>query len=94
MPDKETIHKEDLREVILKREYEKYFSSQKYENSGAVKTFEPFVKNAMDEYFTKRSMELLEYLRKNVTKIEGAHEDAFLCKDEWLTGDELFENFL
>ena len=50
----------------------------------------------MDEYFKERALELLGYVAKE-TDNYVVDEDGvvvFLYKNQWLTREELFENFL
>lgn len=51
---------------------------------------------SMDEYFEKRSMELLEYMAKNEvnSEIDLAGLSSFYYKGEWITREQLFQNFL
>lgn len=57
--------------------------------------------NAMDEYMKERSLELLEYMAKNDVECEmlgdsdtGSVIPFFYYKGEFLTKEQLFENFL
>lgn len=52
--------------------------------------------NAMDEYMKERCLELLEYMAKNDIEISYTppYENSFLFKGEWITKEQLFENFL
>lgn len=60
------------------------------------------IEKAMDEYFTERAMELLEYMAKNEIRCftdnedEGAKVPMFydVKKAQYLSAKELFENFL
>lgn len=56
---------------------------------------------AMDEYFKERALELLQFMGENeveasctceAAKITG--EQLFYYKGEWITKEQLFENFL
>lgn len=86
---------EDLREEILKQEYEKYYGVQKYEDSNAHNTYSEFMKNALDSFFERRSMELLEYMALNRVDCGcGENKDMFLYKGECISKEELFQNFL
>lgn len=51
---------------------------------------------AMDSYFEARSMELLEYMAKNEvnSEIDLAGLSSFYYKGEWITREQLFQNFL
>lgn len=50
---------------------------------------------AMDEYFTERALELLEYVGRNVKwSIEADGGILFWNGKEYLTAQKLFENFL
>lgn len=53
------------------------------------------VKNAMDEYMKATCLELLEYMAKNEVVI-GEMGDCYYFKynGEWITREQLFENFL
>jgi len=91
MPDTTTKEPEDLREKILFPIHE-----HRGEELERLYTHENVLK-ALDEYFTQRSMELLEYMAKNevecyVNPIEG--KSYFLYNKELYTKDQLFENFL
>lgn len=88
---------EDLREAIIQREYKK-LSYQPYETSIIGNIEKDVIFNAMDIYFTERSMELLEYMAKNqIECCTDENEDATfwngISKDT-LTKEQLFENFL
>lgn len=51
--------------------------------------------NAMDEYFTERALELLEYVgRKTKWPIVADGEVFFWDGREYLSKNQLFENFL
>ena len=52
--------------------------------------------SAMDEYFTERAMELLEYMANNYIRcmITNKDEIVFIHRGNWLTKEQLFENFL
>lgn len=57
------------------------------------------VYNCMDEYFERRSMELLEWMSVNDVDCAGYLENKksgkkFWYKGEWITAEELFKNFL
>ena len=51
--------------------------------------------DAMDEYTKQTCLELLEYISKNCIII-GTFNDygSFYYKGEWITKEQLFENFL
>lgn len=104
MPDKDI----DRREDILKKHVSLYFSSHhdrsrwngEGERGGAEwhtdKAIAPDIFNAMDEYFTERALELLEYVVKNTTghSIDEESNVEFKYKGEWITAKQLFVNFL
>jgi len=51
----------------------------------------------MDEYFTERAMELLQYMADNSIRLSLAstsQEPLFMWKGELLTKEQVFENFL
>jgi len=56
--------------------------------------------SAMDEYFTERALELLEYMARNTVccvafkEDDGSVSNRFYYKGEHLTAEQLFENFL
>lgn len=54
------------------------------------------VKNAMDEYFTERALELMTYIVKHTTghSIDEEGNIEFKYKGEWISSKQLFENFL
>jgi len=58
------------------------------------------VQNSMDEYFTERALELLEYMARNTVccvafkEDDGIVSNRFYYKGEYLTAEQLFENFL
>lgn len=90
---------EDLREKILKWIPAEFGAFSEIANDEALYNKSDVFK-AMDEYFTKRAMELLEYMAKNKVECcdvsEGIEEIGrdFYYKGEWITAKELFENFL
>ncbi len=57
-------------------------------------------KNAMDEYFTERALELLEYIAKNNVQStwymgdDGERRYIFVYNREDITKEQLFNNFL
>ena len=90
----------DRREAILNSEYN--VSEMK---KGIMSTFpvdfpleyKDAAINAMDEYFTERAMELLEYMANNDIEFDtltkgGSSE--FLFKGKWISKEQLFQNFL
>jgi hypothetical protein len=102
MPDTTTKEPEDLREVIInkhksverKQAAHRMFGSYNFEYLNLSSARE-----ALDDYFTQRSMELLEWLYENdVSFDQGIYEDRgenkFYYKGEWITKEQLFENFL
>lgn len=87
---------EDLREKILRQEYEKYFAAPKWNGSPTKATNINWMKNALDEYFTERAMELLEFMSKHEVSCEVnfAKDKRFYYKGTWISKEELFKNFL
>lgn len=89
----------DIREEILKQEADKFNADFSVEIEGVMGNYirVDVVKNSMDEYFERKSMQLLEYMAKN--RIE-CHEDKsgnivfFQRNGEGLTKEQLFQNFL
>jgi len=54
-----------------------------------------YIFDAMDEYMKECCLELLEYMAKNTVYSEIKVDDKnFYCNGEWLTKEQLFENFL
>ncbi len=51
-------------------------------------------KDCMDDYMKECCLELLEYMSKNNVKVSLNKSDFFYFKGEWITGKQLFENFL
>lgn len=52
------------------------------------------IKNAMDENGKQMCLDLLEYMAKyKVRCAEGAKEAGFWFKGEWISKEQLFENF-
>lgn len=89
MPEKEVDRRT---EIILK---ETYGVITEYE-AGITGIF-----NAMDEYMKERCLDLLEYMAKNNIVCEEFDKDnqgedfiLFKFKGEWITKEQLFENFL
>jgi hypothetical protein len=87
MPDTTTKEPEDLREKILKKEATEALLSP---------TQELLVKNAMDEYWRVKSMELLEYMAKNNVEClyDNDQPSFWVSSGEYLTKEQLFQNFL
>ena len=56
----------------------------------------PEVFNAMDQYATEMCLELLEYMAKNfiICEVNIAKEKRFYFKGQWISKEQLFENFL
>lgn len=58
------------------------------------------IKEAMDEYFTERALELLEYMAKNDVKCTWYEHEVlgiqyrFMHKGDDISKEQLFENFL
>jgi len=64
------------------------------EGYGFVATAES-IKEAMDEYFEERAMELLEYLAKNKVICHSDEQGVYFnTRGETLTKEQIFENFL
>lgn len=88
-------------EWVAKITYEDYIESLK-SIDGNDKVMHDLTIQAMDEYFTERSMELLEYMAKNEIRCftDNADEEAKVPmfydvkKSQYLTAQELFQNFL
>lgn len=53
-------------------------------------------KNAMDEYFKERALELLQFMVDKHVDINWHIDDdrSFLYKGKWITKEQLFEIFL
>jgi hypothetical protein len=51
------------------------------------------VQNSMDEYFTERALDLLEYVAKNISRIDR-NGDFIGYRGDVFTKEQLFENFL
>ncbi len=85
MPDKDI----DRRKEILQELWPKLYVV----GTGDI---EPPVYAAMDEYFTERAYELLEYMAKrNIEcRLNKYGEHVFWDGDAGLTKEQLFENFL
>lgn len=65
------------------------------------KPYQAAAKNAMDEYFTERALELLQFMAANDVEISTSNEVAeltgeqvFYYQGEWITKEQLFEIFL
>lgn len=56
----------------------------------------PYILNAMDEYMKECCLELLEYMAKYNVKIafNSSNQPIFRYKEEWISKEQLFENFL
>ena len=54
------------------------------------------VKNAMDEYAKYISLEFIRYALKKMQghSVDAAENVEIKYKDEWITPEQLFENFL
>lgn len=59
------------------------------------------IKNAMDSYWALKAKELLKWMAQNKVECDADSdiaqmigEQTFLYKGNWVTLDELFENFL
>lgn len=91
----DTKTNEDLREKILAKVSCKDINDIRIGHE--VEMIRPSeVYEAMDEYFTIRAKELLEWMAKKDVICSGLKKglDNFEYKGEWITTDALFENFL
>ena len=85
MPSSNDIPPEDLRETLFRKHCKDYV----LDLEGA--------KQFADEYFTIRAKELLEWMWENDVECNSAPENyatPFFYKGEWITAEQLFENFL
>lgn len=93
----------DRREEILNREHRKFvedegLSSIHTKNFPQAYKLQAFA--AMDEYMKECCLELLEYMAKNsVDCLDGGinnpdNKKSFYLKGEWITKEQLFENFI
>lgn len=100
MPEKEV----DIREDILNKEYREWVAQK---GIGSIypalfpEAYKQAAINAMDEYMKERCLDLLEYMAKNNIVCEEFDKDnqgedfiLFKFKGEWITKEQLFENFL
>jgi len=75
---------EDRRLQIL----EKHFPTPDHEDAAAIL-------NAMDDYFTERALELLEYMANNHVKCGYTGDGSYFnFKGESISKEQIFENFL
>lgn len=94
----------DQRDEILRQEYFKYYrdslpsderTNEVVDLALCVKEEIQAIKNAMDENGRRLCFELLEYMAKNKIRCdEGTAGHVFLYKGEFITKEQLFENFL
>lgn len=58
--------------------------------------YRPYVKKVMDTYMKETVLEAFEYVVKNTTghSIDVDGSVHFKVKDQWLSTEELFQNFL
>jgi len=88
----------DRREEILEQEHNRLTDDRGFPKDGIelVFSYKPAAISAMDVYATEMCLELLEYMAKNnihcVYSSKG--EAKFDYKGEYLTKEQLFENFL
>ncbi len=94
MPDKDI----DRREEILNCEHRRYCTEN---GISAISTphfpraHSEVAKISMDEYFTERAYELLEYMANNHVKCGFTGDGSYFnFKGECITKEQLFENFL
>lgn len=60
-----------------------------------IQTSAQAIYNAMDENFRVRAMELLEWMaKKNINCSILFDEPKFYCQGQYLTAEQLFNNFL
>lgn len=87
----------DRREEILNSEHQKLIDDRGFPRDGGELVFvhRPAAISAMDEYMKETCLHLLEYMAKNTVECERWGDgDRFHFKGEWLTAEQLFENFL
>lgn len=79
----------DRREEILNAE----FGGLSIKPNQAIKEC---ARSAMDEYMRETCLQLLEFIAKNNvrTTFNVKNEPVFCYKSEWLSKEQLFENFL
>lgn len=95
MPDKDIDRREDL----LNLEHHRYCVENRLTSimtPNFPEAYKDAAKMAMDEYFTVRALELLDFMLKNCVAvcIGDDNQKMFLYKTEALTKEQLFENFL
>lgn len=89
----------DIRDEILNIELEKWVN-EKGVSSIYPKNFPEAYKqaaiNAMDENGKRLCLELLEYMAKNNVRIafNSDNQPIFRYKENWISKEQLFENFL
>lgn len=81
----------DRREEILEQYNLRPASPYDYD-SNVVSFYQ--VKNAMDEHFKERALELLEFMFENSVEIGPFGPQCFYYKGEWITKEQLFKTFL
>jgi hypothetical protein len=93
----------DRREEILNQEHRKFVTEKGVSSIHTYhfpEAYKDAALNAMDEYFTERALELLEYIAKNNIQStwymgdDGERRYIFVYNREDLTKEQLFENFL
>lgn len=87
---------EDLREKILRQEYEKMSKGTSYERSAIGMLQKDCVYNAMDEYMKESVLDAFSFLAKHNVECEVDTEgkEVFYYKGELISKEELFQNFL
>lgn len=92
MPDKEI----DRREQVFKYAYTIHTLDNDFVKGIPDDKYMQIGKMAMDQYFTERALELLDYVVKNTTghAIDEEGNVEFKYKGEWISAKQLFENFL
>lgn len=94
----------DRRDEILEQEYFKYYrpdfpsderTSEVVKMALSIKEETQAIKNAMDENGKRLCLELLEYMAKNsIECIDSIKGYLFYYRGQYLTKEQLFENFL
>jgi hypothetical protein len=85
----------DKREKILIQEHRKFVEA-KEDSLIYPKVYKEAAINAMDAYMKECVTEAFEYVVKNTTghSIESDGSVSFKFKGEWISKEQLFENFL
>lgn len=87
MPNKDIDRREEILDPHMKYSWECDQSEQIVPYLEAIKS--------MDEYFTERAYELLEYMANNHVKCGFTGDGSYFnFKGECITKEQLFENFL